>query len=377
MNCSECAGKLNEFCDGELAVEEARAVVEHAASCPQCAAELDSLRRLRVATGALPRTIAPGRDLWPAIMAQIEQAGAAKKSASSAGSDAVTTRKPRGRVIAWAIPLAVAASLVLIANVANRHAAARLHPTGWQVVSLAGVPRVNALPLKSSGELRRGQWLVTDSVSRAKVTIGSIGEVSVEPNSRMRLVESAPTDHRIELARGTMNALIWAPPRLFFVDTPSGTAVDLGCAYTLSVDDRGGGELRVTAGYVALEYGGRESIVPAGLMCLTRPGVGPGVPFRIDAPPELRSALEQLDFGRADAAAAVRRLVDGAGADDAVMLWHLLGRSPVAERGAVYDALARHHPPPAGTTRPGILTLDAGMLRAWGEELGLNSFATR
>ena len=82
--------------------------------------------------------------------------------------------------------------------------------------------------------------------------------MNVEPNSRLRLAGVGATDHRLELARGTMNAFIWAPPRLFFVDTPSATAVDLGCAYTLTVDDLGNGELHVMTGYVALADGSRK-----------------------------------------------------------------------------------------------------------------------
>ena len=80
----------------------------------------------------------------------------------------------------------------------------------------------------------------------------------------MRLLETQPTEHRLELARGKMSARIWAPPRLFFVDTPSAVAADLGCAYTLEVDDQGASLLQVTSGWVALELKDRESMVPAG-----------------------------------------------------------------------------------------------------------------
>src|SRR6185295_11964349 len=88
----------------------------------------------------------------------------------------------------------------------------------------------------------------------------------------------------------------WAPPRLFFVDTPSAVAADLGCAYTLEVDDQGASKLSVTSGWVALELKDRESIVPAGASCDTRPGVGPGTPYFDDAPSVLREALKTVDF---------------------------------------------------------------------------------
>ncbi len=109
----------------------------------------------------------------------------------------------------------------------------------------------------------------------------------------MQLLATQPTEHRLELARGKMSARIWAPPRLFFVDTPSAVAADLGCAYTLEVDDDGGSVLHVTSGWVALQLKDRESMVPAGAACETQPGIGPGTPYFVDATPVFREALQE------------------------------------------------------------------------------------
>src|SRR4030095_15328631 len=114
-----------------------------------------------------------------------------------------------------------------------------------------------------TGRLTTGDWLVTDDESRAQISVGEIGEVKVEPNSRIRLVQARDKEHRLGLARGKMQAFIWAPPGQFYVDTPSAVAVDLGCSYTLEVNDDGLGLLRVTLGWVAFEWEGRESFVPA------------------------------------------------------------------------------------------------------------------
>jgi hypothetical protein len=243
----------------------------------------------------------------------------------------------------------------------------------WAVAPLSGVPQVNRTAVAGPAQLPVGGWLETDATSRARITVGTIGEVSVEPNSRLRLVNASPDNHRLELARGTLRALIWAPPRLFFVETPSATAVDLGCAYTLSVDEHGIGTLEVTAGYVALEHSGRESIIPAGLQCLTRPGSGPGTPFSVNAPPEFQQALNRFDTGDRTALAAV---VARARADDAVTLWHLLARAPADARGAVFDRLSSFRPAPAGVTRDGILGGDAVMRGHWALDLGLHAYGS-
>src|SRR2546430_7537410 len=93
-----------------------------------------------------------------------------------------------------------------------------------------------------------------------------------------------------------MSARISAPPKLFFVNTPSAVAEDLGCAYTLEVDDAGNSLLRVTLGWVALQLKDRESLVPAGAAGATRPRDGPGPPNFHDASELFRTALAKLDF---------------------------------------------------------------------------------
>ncbi|HEY4089756.1 MAG TPA: FecR domain-containing protein, partial [Bryobacteraceae bacterium] len=97
---------------------------------------------------------------------------------------------------------------------------------------------------KTSQEaVRAGDWLQTDASSTAEVRVGTIGTVEVSPQTRLRIVTTRPDEHRISLEHGQIKATITAPPKLFFVDTKSATAVDLGCQYTMKVDDYGNGLL--------------------------------------------------------------------------------------------------------------------------------------
>jgi hypothetical protein len=182
------------------------------------------------------------------------------------------------------------------------------------------------------------------------------------------------TDHRLALEHGSLRVNIWAPPRLFYVETPSATAIDLGCTYTLSVDPQGAGLLHVTTGWVALNAGGRDSFVPAGALCATRPGIGPGTPCREDAAPALRAALARLDFEPEEPAARARSLdivLGEARASDALTLWHLLSRLVGEERERVYERLARLAPPPAALSREDVLRGDRRAIDSWGDALGL------
>ncbi len=356
MNCANWSEKLHADAEGKLAAGETRALDAHLAACAHCRDHLASLRRLLAHAAQLEKSTAPARDLWPAIAAQL-----------------ATSRVPRRRPLCWLPPLAAAAcgALFLAAVFWQRTSTDR--SAAWPVAAVAGTPHLAATAFQGRTHLRLGQWLETDDTARAKLAVGRIGEVDIEPNSRVRLVAATATDHRLELSRGTLHALIWAPPRLFFVETPSATAVDLGCAYTLTVDDDGGSTLTVTAGYVALEHAGRESIVPAGAMCLTRRAAAPGTPFVTDAAPELRRALERFDFANA-ARDALPTILAHARSADAVTLWHLLTRTSGIERAQVYEILAQHRPPPSTVTRDGILQGEKSMLAAWADDLGLSGW---
>lgn len=249
----------------------------------------------------------------------------------------------------------------------------------WDVARLEGAPRVGSGHIGEKGRLEVGQWLETDASSRARINVGAIGQVQVEPNTRVRLLETRLTEHRLALQIGTIHAMIWAPPRLFFVETPSAQVVDLGCAYTLEVDDSGAGLVRVTSGWVGFELRGRESFIPAGAFCATRPGTGPGTPYFHDASQALQAALRTIDFessGDAPArAAALDVVLAQSRKRDALSLWHLLARLSGTERERVYQHLAALVPPPRRVTREGILNGDKEMLDLWWDALGLGNAA--
>jgi hypothetical protein len=241
---------------------------------------------------------------------------------------------------------------------------------------LEGTPRIGWHAVGAatgSAKLAVGQTLVTDSSSRASITLDETGRIEVDAGSRLRLLASGPGRKRLSLERGTIHATIWAPPGQFVVDTPSAVAVDLGCVYTLHVDDSGAGLLRTTMGWVGFKLNGHESFIPAGAVCNTRPTIGPGSPHREDASPIFRSSLYRLDFEAitpAERADLLRIILSQARKEDAFTLWHLLSRVSDADRPGVYDRLASLAPPPAEVTREGILRLDQKMLDSWWNSFG-------
>lgn len=361
--------KLSAYCNDELSVEEARAVAEHVLVCQRCRRELEEVKLGVRLARTLPIINAP-ESLLRELEAHLDKRA----------SHPLPSRRRRARFInalTWPrVGLALTSLLIALA-LGGWYFIVRPSTTSWEVARVSGAPRIDSESMGEEGKLGVGEWLETDGNSRARLSVGRIGSVEVDPNTRLRLVETRATEHRLSLEHGRMHATIWAPPRLFFVDTPSARATDLGCAYTLEVDDAGSGLLHVTVGWVQLDSVNRSAIVPAGASCATRQGTGPGTPYYEDASEEFRAALAKLDFEQLDADSrrqALATVLAQARERDTLTLWHLLSRTSDGEREAVYDRLASLVPPPEGTTREGVLRLDERMLELWRDRLQLGWF---
>lgn len=247
----------------------------------------------------------------------------------------------------------------------------------WSVERISGAPRVESSSIfkkPKMNELIAGETLVTDGHSQATLSDSSFGTIHVEPNTRLRLLNGARAHNQFALDRGTIQAFIWAAPGEFAVNTPSAIAVDLGCSYTLQVDESGDGLLRTTLGWVGFKLNGREAFIPAGAVCATRPKVGPGTPYFEDASEAFRVALSKFDFVAStpqEQGAALDTILAQSRKRDALSLWHLLSRVNSADLVRVYDRLASFVPPPNGVTREGIRQHDSKMLDLWWNELNL------
>jgi hypothetical protein len=321
---------------------------------------MDVERRLR---GALTLTPAP-EGLWEGIGAELAR-------------PASEHRRPwtRRRVNPWlaAATVILAVALGMLGGTYRAYRA----PTSWSVQAVAGAPRVDGARLAGTSTLTASEWLVTDANSRAVLTVGRIGTAEVGPNSQVRIDKGGVLQHRLTLERGLLHAVIEAPPRLFFVRTPSALATDLGCAYTMEVDSVGNTRIHVTAGWVELEEDGVRSLIPAGLVAEVASGSPPGIPYPENFPADARAALRRLEMAGGDGTdlatvsealstpsdAVTRRKQSG------IVLWHLVQRVRPALRARVFDQLAALSPPPDGVTREEILALQRPILERWRRDL--------
>ena len=329
------------YCDGQLPPKKARAMAEHLARCERCRREYDEVRFAAELLREMPIVPAPD-NVWAGIEPHV---GTRETSSPS--------RWP----LRWPLVAVAALLVLLIGNLAYRQAQRR--GATWEVTIVAdGASRTALHP--------EGAWIQTSVSTRAHVKVGSIGAVDVGPDTRLRLGPIDPTQYRLALGRGSISARVTAPPRLFVVDTPSSTLVDLGCAYHVQVDEEGTGQLTVTDGWTSLEWRGRESLVPAGASCPIRRGTGPGIPAFDDASPALRAALAAIDAGDES---TLDDALSEARVRDTLSLWHVLTRAQAADRKRIFDRLQALVPMPDAVTRDQVLRLDPNALRKWREEM--------
>lgn len=346
----------SSYFDGELTPAESHRVAEHLLACTKCRAEFDAVKSGFAMAQQIEVVVAPD-SVWAGIAERLDNS---------------STKRAR----LWFLkPLAVGAAIVLVVSVALLLRPERVAEGKWNVARLGGTPRIDSQTIGDASKLGVGQLLETDATSRAQIDVATIGSVEIDPNSRVRLLETNAEEHRLELQRGRLSAVISAPPKLFFVNTPSGVAEDLGCAYTLEVDDDGNSILHVTLGWVALQLVDRESAVPAGAACAMKRGFGPGTPYYEDATQSFRASLAKFDFApnANEKTAALTTVLTEARPRDAMTLWYLLLRAERNDRASVYDRMSALVTPPQDVTRAGVLNLDPQMLERWRVKLSIRS----
>jgi len=107
--------RLDDFACGELPDIERVMVQRHLDACGECRAEVEAIQSLLADVAALPRAVAPPRDLWAGIAPRLEARGPALvEAAEETKVIPFAPSRRRWQPPRWA--LQVAAALVLVAG---------------------------------------------------------------------------------------------------------------------------------------------------------------------------------------------------------------------------------------------------------------------
>lgn len=195
---------LDEYIDGGLAAAERAGVEAHLEICAACAAEVESLLALRAATGELAREIAPGRDLWPEILARIQSTSAATTSApervaEAGGGATVVDLASRRRIpMRWSGGMGRAAAVFLLV-VASSGATAYLMRGSSAVEPVALAP---ADGRSETTPANVGPSSVTPAASSGEAgTDGATQRRTAPATSNVHLASSTTDPHGLEAFR--------------------------------------------------------------------------------------------------------------------------------------------------------------------------------
>ena len=245
MTCKEIKYYLNDYANGHLINEVRDEIANHLDHCLDCKNSYLNIISILKETSTLPKEITSRQDIRKLINAKPKRSKKASlkilsinqlDSYRATGYERNTfTLKKKYRRSGWVFANAAVIAIVLGIAVGVLYYSQQTSEL-WSVDMLAGVPVVGSQNLIGHRIIKTGEWLQTNSISRARLNIGSIGEIDVQPNSKIKLIRSDKNKYKILLNEGKIYAVIWSSPGAFSVETPSATAIDLGCIYTLEVN---------------------------------------------------------------------------------------------------------------------------------------------
>jgi len=376
MNCKEIKYYLNDYADGHLIDEMRSEISNHLLFCEDCRSYYNDIKAF--INEAEPSS---GKsDFWEGISERrtgrkfspkLFTIKPEEKFYYEWGEKSYLYKDPRKKKGGWYV-IALASFAVLLGIALGFYFFTQSSAAFWPVEKILGTPVVGSEVISDHGMLKVGEWIETDEKSRARLKAGLIGEIDIFPNSRVQLLETKPDKHRINLPYGKINAAIWAPPGVFFVEIPSATVIDIGCMYNLDVNTDGSGILKVISGCVVIKSGNIESIVPANAVCKTKKSFPPGTPFFEDAYTEFKNAINEFDFGE-ERDEALNTILNEARDKDVLSLWHILSKVSSEEKEKVFSRIKGLTVLPESITAGGIINGDKVMMIELWEFFGYGS----
>lgn len=311
MNCFQVQEYFDEFYSNELNSDTKKIIQEHLDNCSECSKEYSCFTQLKKKAASLKKEITPPKLIFETIEKEIYRKDSQMQNDIKITplskniltidffddkKDANSTKDPGFLFKNW-YWLASAAVVLLVVSIVflsktSKNIFSAEDMANWKLVSLKGGAFINGV---KSDKVSVGDWIQTDSVSSVVLKIANVGDVSIEPNTKVRFIQSDNNVSTIELMYGTVNTSTSQPDK-FILQTNNMKVQDKGGSYSFKVDDKGNGVIYVNNGMANVESGDKSAIVTDGKFCLYKPEYGIGIPFRKDSKPEFQNALFQHDF---------------------------------------------------------------------------------
>lgn len=310
MNCSQVREYFDEYYNSELNSETKNLVQQHLNECKECSSEYSAFLELKKQAASLKKEVMPPKQIFEKIEKELSGKNKMKTDIKITPlSNNILTidfneekkssaeQKPQnflGRNWYWIATAAVFLLIVSVVfmNYSSKNVFSVEEMSNWKLISLKGGAIVNGVRTE---KVNVGDWIQTDSVSSVILKIANVGDVSIEPNTKVRFIQSDNNVSRIEVLYGTVNTTTSQADK-FILQSSNMKVQDKGGSYSFKVDDKGNGVIYVNNGIANVESGNKSAVVTDGKFCLYKPEFGVGIPFRKDSKPEFQNALFNYDF---------------------------------------------------------------------------------
>ena len=187
------------------------------------------------------------------------------------------------------------------------------------VDKLYGITSIGSNKIDNYGMLKPGNWLNTEEDSKSRIKLGILGEIEVEPSTKIKLLKDNNSGNYFYLQSGEIKASVWGAPRRLFIDSPSGEVIDFGSTFKYKVSSDNSSILKVESGWAALHFNDHFVIVPAGNECITNFEIG--IPFNVNSSKEFKQKLNDFENGKT---ITIAEVISKAAKNDLISLWYLL-----------------------------------------------------
>lgn len=383
--CEEIELLIDEHLEGMISLKDKEMMDGHIANCQSCSNYMKETGELIKKLNFLPAeavnlSVRQKNDLWNKVESQIDTAKYEKEKSQKTEVSSETVKDTNNFFSKYKYVLSGIAAVFVIGlivygvknmNIDNDRMSQQSaigFGNYWKVSNLQGNSRIGDVAMNNYDSIKEGQWIETNSDSRAELIVADLGKVIIEPNSKVIFVKSAEGDKRILVEYGTINTVMNPDAKDFFVEMPSAVASDNGGSYMLTIDSTGDGLVFVKSGKVAIESPNRDAIVPAGNLVLTKKNIGVGTPFNENSSAKFKNALFNFDFGKC-AGACITTLINNAKMSDAVSLVNLIPNVDKEYSDQVYTKLANFVPPPSAVPVDSIPFIDEEEINQWVDKI--------
>ncbi|MBS1516538.1 MAG: FecR domain-containing protein [Bacteroidetes bacterium] len=382
--CSEMQQLIDDQLDGMISLSDKQKLENHIPGCSNCRQYLkdtletvNQLDRLNSSRNILQEK--EKENIWENISSKVNFSEIPKSEDLKDGGSSESYSLFRKKYF-WITGIAAVIALIFVVyavkNLNLNQTQSPLQytfglPTYWKVINLEGTPMIGGIGIAGTDSIKEGQWITTDSNSRAELIIADIGKVTIEPGSKVVFVTGNDSLKKIMVEYGMINTETKNVNNMpFKVEIPSAVAENKDGSYTVKIDKKGDGMIIVKSGKLDVQSNIRDAIIPAGNIVMTKNGVGVGTPFNENASKGFKNALFDFDFGNCSDN-CVRVLLDNAQMTDAVSLVNILNGKKLgaSEKNEIYNKVVKFIPPPEEIRKDSIAHFNEKELEVWIEDI--------